>query len=252
MGTNQHCIFLQLPTDTYLRRLPSTPIPSVFAVGLVIACANPCAICLLCTVCRKCDPARTVDYTTAAKSPELDVDFPDRLSGDDAFSSDDESGEFVDGVSKRLDARRRACHRRLCKLIFSTTWCLSLQVIAFSALAAFFVFPAAGMTNDFCGVASIVTSDISQLGLLPEQAEAGVGACFGNGSLLSALGELILFTVTSCANPSQPFDLLPLTSLWSRDLSLKVSERASILRRKSTASPTRWTLRISQRSLRRP
>ena len=176
---------------------------------------------MLCTFCRKCDPARTVDYTKAAKSPELDVDFPDRLSGDDEFSSDDESGDFVGGVSKRLDSRRRACHRRLCKLIFSTTWCLSLQVIAFSALAAFFVFPVAGVTNDFCGVASIVTSDISKLGLLPEQAEAGVGACFGNGSLLSALGlgESLDFA-TQVGGVAGEVDNADLSALFAEPLAL--------------------------------
>jgi uncharacterized membrane protein len=44
----------------------------IFLIGLVIACANPIAICCLCTFCRKCDPARAVDFERIAKTPELD------------------------------------------------------------------------------------------------------------------------------------------------------------------------------------
>tara|TARA_B110000208_G_scaffold185099_2_gene239788 strand:+ start:2626 stop:4188 length:1563 start_codon:yes stop_codon:yes gene_type:complete len=91
-------------------------------------------------------------------------------------------------VNRQFDAARRSAQRRCCKFIFGSTWCLSLLVIAFSSIATIFAFPTAGVVNDVCGLATIVTSDISQLGLLPELAEAGVSSCFGNGSLLSALG----------------------------------------------------------------
>ena len=50
------------------------------------------------------------------------------------------------------------------------------------------MFPAAAALNDACNVADGAVENISALGLLPHLAESAAGSCFGNASLLDALG----------------------------------------------------------------
>jgi hypothetical protein len=85
-------------------------------------------------------------------------------------------------------AEQMAAVRTWCKCLFSCCWLLSLVLVALGTLASAATFPAAAALNDACNVADGAVENITALGLLPHLAESAAGSCFGNASLLDALG----------------------------------------------------------------
>ena len=188
----------------------------VFLLAFIVAVASPCGVCLLSTVCKKCDPATPLLYS---ELDDDDVDDYYNFGGGESGKEDEEEGgaslkagataktSLLSKKSKSKDKHTSKKQQqrtgtgvmvpdpaeidavqKYCKCLFSCCWLLSLVVLLFGTLASAVSFPAMAAVNDVCSVANVVVKNISGLGLLPHLAEEAAASCFGNEtSLLDAL-----------------------------------------------------------------